>query len=891
MLIRLAPRVTSIRLSALLLAASLGCSSSKSKPTAPRQFKAPAARMGVVSGFVVDDETGAPIANAQISVGGTAVRARADGSFDATVPAGRARVEVKNEGFIQTVREVAVGDVALTLPFKLARRELSRPVGTTGGSYPFREALLTVPPGVFGDGTLVSLTYLGRVRVAVTANSPQFVDADNTPRRVVATVDLDASAPPAAPVRVRVPVPTDATMDSVKAFTVTPTGDWGTALMPLSVSGGNAEFLLMGNGRLGVAIDARRADGGKVGYLVTEAGGAAMSAGDVLPGGQDVMTASRAVSMVDPQGTRIEVGPASRARAEVPAGESGTAARVSPFAGSAVLAQGTLRALVPKGSNSLVKLTIQTPAARMEARGTAFSVTTCESGPGFVDTLSVTEGTVDATFGGQMTAVAMGESVTFCTSCPPGAAPMCFASPDAGMPSDAQVVPVDTAPMSSDMAMMMTAPDVAVPADMAPVSPDLAPVPADADRTTPDAGAPDAQVVRQPDADIVTPDAMVVQPDAMVVQPDAMVVVQPDAMVVEADADVIMPDADVVMPDTAVVMPDAAVMTPDAAPAKLVINPPAGDYGTVLIGSVSNPIDFTVTNTGDEPSGTPSPTVTGEYYIMTTTCQAPLPPQGTCLVRVTLQAMSAGTKNGSLNVPAVGGPGGVATVPLTGFGADQARLEVMPATFNFPNTAPGQESPPITFTVKNIGGLMSGTPAVSIGGTNAGAFTIKNDGCTSPLTSGTFCYVMVAFKPLSTFGIQSATLNATATPGGNSSAQLNGNSTLVEVTPVTHDFGDEMAGGANMKSFNFTVKHIGPAGSGMVTIVFSTTGPNVNDFTARSTDCSGANGLQPGDICTIGVDFKPGAVGARSAELNVTAHASTGLPAGTAKATLAGNGI
>jgi hypothetical protein len=313
----------------LLLAAGCG---SPSKPTTARQFKGNATRMGVVSGFVLDDETGAPIASAQISVGGTPVRARADGSFDATVPAGRARVEVKNAGFIQTVREVAVGDIALSLPFKLARKEQPRLVGSTGGSFPFREALLTVPPGAFGEGTMVSLTYLGRVRVAVTANLPQFIDTDQTPRRVVATVDLDASAPPAMPVRARVPVPADAAMDSVRGYAVNEAGDWSTPIMPLSVSGGFAEFALTGNTRFGVAIDTRKADGKRIGYLVTEGGDAttAMGAGEVLAGGNEVMTASRAVSMVDPQGSRIEVAPASRVRAEVPASEMGTATRVAP---------------------------------------------------------------------------------------------------------------------------------------------------------------------------------------------------------------------------------------------------------------------------------------------------------------------------------------------------------------------------------------------------------------------------------------------------------------------------------------------------------------------------------------------------------------------------------
>lgn len=248
------PRRTCIHLVLLSAVVLAGCGGGSSKPTAPRQWKAPARMMGTVSGFVVDDESGTPIANAQVSVGGTAVRTRADGSFEADAPAGRARVEVKTDGFIQSVREVAVGDVVLSVPFKLARKEPARLVGAGGGSYTFREASLSVPPGAFGDGTMLSLTFLDKVRVAVTANAPQFIDSDKTPRRVMATVDLDASAPPAMPVRVRVPVPDDAAMDSVKAFASTATGDWGASIMPISVGGGIAEFELSGNGRLRAGV-------------------------------------------------------------------------------------------------------------------------------------------------------------------------------------------------------------------------------------------------------------------------------------------------------------------------------------------------------------------------------------------------------------------------------------------------------------------------------------------------------------------------------------------------------------------------------------------------------------------------------------------------------------
>jgi hypothetical protein len=859
-----------VRVSALLTALGLiGCGSS-GKPTAARQFKGGAAKMGVVSGFVVDDETGAAIANAQVSIGGTAVRARSDGSFDATVPAGRARVEVTNQGFIQTVREVAIGDVALSLPFKLARKEEPKSVGSAGGTYRFREALLSVPAGVFRDGTMVSLTFLSKVRVAVTANSPQFIDVDHTPRRVVATVDLDASAPPAMPVRVRVPVPSDATMDSVKGFTASATGDWGAGLMPISVGAGFAEFELMGNGRIGVAVDARRADGSKVGYLVTEAADSpsAMMAGDVLPGGQDIMTASRSVAVVDPQGTRIEVAPNSRARAEVPAGEGG-ASRVAPFAGAAVLSGGSLRILVAKGDPSLVKLSIQTPAAKLEARGTAFSVTSCESGPGFVDVLSVTEGIVDAQFAGMTSPIAAGESITFCTKCEAGLAPMCFTNPDGGAvmtPDLGTVVPPDAAMVSTDLAVAQ--PDVGVvPPDAAELKND-APVVVPPDAATPPA---DVAVVPPPDAAVVPPDAAVAPMDTMAPPPPDAAVVPPDAMV---------------MPDMMAVAEDAEKVMPDASAPMLYLGPTMADFGTVVIGMPSAPIDFTIANNGGGMTGVPSLTITGDFYIESQNCTNSLGSGESCLARVKLLPMAAGTRNGFLNVTAPSG--GMVTATLTGYGADQAKLEIQPLTFLFPNTPPGTDSTPATFIVKNLGGVTSGTPSLSVVGPD---FVITTDDCKSPLASGATCLVTMVFRSALPLTLKQGSLAASAAPGGTGNVMLAGNTTYVEVTPRMYDFGNVMAGGSNSQNHGFTVKNIAAPGGPYISIMSMLNGTSVNDW-RTSTDCpSGGNLLAPGAICQVGVDFAPISTGAKTIILDVSAHEATGAAAGADKAQLTGNGI
>jgi hypothetical protein len=372
---------------------------------------------------------------------------------------------------------------------------------------------------------------------------------------------------------------------------------------------------------------------------------------------------------------------------------------------------------------------------------------------------------------------------------------------------------------------------------------------------------------------MLPPDAAAPPPDVTMLMPDAAPA-PPDMMLMVADA--------------AVIAEDAGPLMPDASMAKLSISPTMTDFGTVQIGTPSAIVDFTVTNVGDLPSGVPSVAVPTDYVVEVNSCTAALPAKGICVVRVKMQPAGPGPRGGSLIVSAA--PGGQASAGLMGTGADAARLDVSPKMQALGNVAPGQIGAPYTFTIKNVGGLKSGIPSLTLAPTNA-PFTITQNFCTAQLDPSGTCQVAVVFIAPSTVGQVSAQLVATASPGGNTAADLFANSTYVEITPNAYDYGDTSTGtGANMKVKDFTVWHLGPAGSSTLFISNMLNGADARDFLVTNDTC-GANGLQPGGSCTISVAFTPATVGAHTGQIDIAAHLSTGAPQGTDKAKLSGNGI
>ena len=447
----MAASATGVRAAALLLV--IGCASSKSAPVdaggpvdaatfdgalpdaagdgdgpdalSPRITKGTATRDGVVGGFAIDDETEVPVP-AQVLVNGVPAQALVDGSFTARLTAGRAHVELRSDGYLPDVREVVAGRDDLPLPYRMAQRAAKRLVGPAGGTFDFRGSTLLVPAGAYASDTPVSLTYLSRTHVATTVPSPQFIDDQGVPRRALVLLDLASDAPPASPVRVRVPLPADAAAAHVSGFVVNG-GRWTTAVAPDEVVGGFAVFTLKGAGQLGVAADARQADGARLGYLVVERGDTDKAAGDVLLAGTEITTIARPFAFVDPRGTRVEVAPGARVRLGTIEPTMPPELTTALYRGRLDLLAGRARALVPLQSPPLVTLVIVAPTTTFAVTSSAaLTVATCGPPPDVVDAVEVLEGAVTASAQAQVEKLAAGDLATTCAGCPAGAGERCL---------------------------------------------------------------------------------------------------------------------------------------------------------------------------------------------------------------------------------------------------------------------------------------------------------------------------------------------------------------------------------------------------------------------------------------------------------------------------------
>jgi hypothetical protein len=163
----------------------------------------------------------------------------------------------------------------------------------------------------------------------------------------------------------------------------------------------------------------------------------------------------------------------------------------------------------------------------------------------------------------------------------------------------------------------------------------------------------------------------------------------------------------------------------------------------------------------------------------------------------------------------------------------------------------------------------TGTPAVTIDGTNAADFTFTTD-CNNPVAATATCKVDVTFAPTAV-GARSATLHLTATPGGEATAMLSGTGKMPSgaafaITPPSFLFNDTpeaMTG----NSTTFTVTNNGGAAS--PTLGSSTIAGAMSSSYTITTDGCFAKILQPNDTCMVTVQFKPVAAGMQSSTLSV----------------------
>jgi trimeric autotransporter adhesin len=201
---------------------------------------------------------------------------------------------------------------------------------------------------------------------------------------------------------------------------------------------------------------------------------------------------------------------------------------------------------------------------------------------------------------------------------------------------------------------------------------------------------------------------------------------------------------------------------------------------------------------------------------------------------------------------------------------------ISPASLAFGPTAVGSTSAAQLVTIQNTGTGTMTLGTISFTGNSATAFLKSATTCGTSLAIGANCTISVEFKPTAT-GARTASLsiadNATGSP---QLVPLKGTAiaapSTVTISPASLAFGSTAVGSRSAAQL-VTIENMGAS-----TVTFSTigfTGNSATAFLKSATTCS--TSLAVGASCTISVEFKPTATGARTASLSIADNA-TGSP-------------
>ena len=213
--------------------------------------------------------------------------------------------------------------------------------------------------------------------------------------------------------------------------------------------------------------------------------------------------------------------------------------------------------------------------------------------------------------------------------------------------------------------------------------------------------------------------------------------------------------------------------------------------------------------------------------------------------------------------------GSLAFVGL-GHAGDTPQTSVEPAQLAFTGQAVDQASAPQLIRLTNGGSAELHVDNVVVSGPNHGAFTLVDTSCVRPVPAGGGCTATVVFTP-ATPGPQQASLSwRIREVPGDVVAPLVGSGVAAPATAPTAE-PDVLAFDSRVVGTLSPAQQVRVvAGSASLRLkAASMQGIQAVDFLLDGDGCAGAL-LAPRADCTVGVRFRPGAAGDRSALLTVT---------------------
>jgi len=223
---------------------------------------------------------------------------------------------------------------------------------------------------------------------------------------------------------------------------------------------------------------------------------------------------------------------------------------------------------------------------------------------------------------------------------------------------------------------------------------------------------------------------------------------------------------------------------------------------------------------------------------------------------VVFRPKALGAMSAALNVAFIG-TGSPQTIPLTGIGVTTL-VTLAPSDLSFPKQLINTVGTSQIATLTN-----TGTQPVTVSGiATTGPFSETND-CSSLYPSYS-CQINVTFSPLAAGAAHGGLVVSDNAEGSRQTLSLSGTGTVVQLSDVGVNFGDEQVG-TQSSAASITVTNKGGLAISISQIAI--TGTNAGDF-AETNNCG--SGLAGGASCTIVITFTPIATGARSATLSIT---------------------
>jgi hypothetical protein len=172
------------------------------------------------------------------------------------------------------------------------------------------------------------------------------------------------------------------------------------------------------------------------------------------------------------------------------------------------------------------------------------------------------------------------------------------------------------------------------------------------------------------------------------------------------------------------------------------LSPTSLAFGTLIIGTQSNPQPVTLTNTWVETLEISGIAIASPNFSQTNNCPSSLPPGGQCTINVTFNPAQVGNLKGTVNI-SDNAPNSPQTVPLTG---NETEVTLSPSSLSFASQKVGTTSPPQIVTLTNLGQSPLLIQNIHFIGGQARNFGQTNN-CGSSVPAQGSCSISVTFTP------------------------------------------------------------------------------------------------------------------------------------------------